>query len=160
FAPRMLAKLRTLEGLRDVSTDQQNRGLQASLVIDRDTASRLGILPQLIDETLYDAFVQRHVSNIYTPLNQYHAILELPSKNQPTPGALNSICATSSPGKQVPLSAFTHFAESTTPLAVNHQGFFPAVTLSFTLAPGVALGDAGGNIQAAERQMNMPPSIR
>ena len=160
FAPRMLAKLRTIEGLRDVSTDQQNRGLQASLVIDRDTASRLGILPQLIDDTLYDAFGQRQVSNIYTPLNQYHVILEVPPQYQQNPDALKSIYVKSSTGKQVPLSAFTHFAESTTPLAVNHQGFFPAVTLSFNLAPGVALGDAVANIQAAERQMNMPPSIR
>src|SRR5262250_505431 len=159
FAPRMLAKLRTIEGLRDVSTDQQNRGLQASLVIDRDTASRLGILPQLIDDTLYDAFGQRQVSNIYTPLNQYHVILEVPPQYQQNPDALKSIYVKSSTGKQFPLSAFTHFAESTTPLAVNHQGFFPAVTLSFNLAPGVALGDAVANIQAAERQMNMPPSI-
>ena len=160
FAPRMLAKLRTIEGLRDVSTDQQNRGLQAALVIDRDTASRLGILPQLIDDTLYDAFGQRQVSNIYTPLNQYHVILEVPPQYQQNPDALKSIYVKSSTGKQVPLSAFTHFAESTTPLAVNHQGFFPAVTLSFNLAPGVALGDAVTRIQAAERQMNMPPSIQ
>jgi multidrug efflux pump len=160
FAPRMLAKLRTVEGLRDVATDQQNRGLQASLVIDRDTASRLGILPQLIDDTLYDAFGQRQVSNIYTPLNQYHVILEVPPAYQQNPDALKSIYVKSSTGKQVPLSAITHFSESTTPLAVNHQGFFPAVTLSFNLAPGVALGDAVASIQAAERQMNMPPSIR
>ena len=160
FAPRMLAKLRTIEGLRDVSTDQQNRGLQAALVIDRDTASRLGILPPLIDDTLYDAFGQRQVSNIYTPLNQYHVILEVPPQYQQNPDALKSIYVKSSTGKQVPLSAFTHFAESTTPLAVNHQGFFPAVTLSFNLAPGVALGDAVTRIQAAERQMNMPPSIQ
>ena len=160
FAPRMLAKLRTVEGLRDVSTDQQNRGLQASLVIDRDNASRLGILPQLLDDTLYDAFGQRQVSNIYTPLNQYHVILEVPPAYQQNPDALKSIYVKSSTGKQVPLSAITHFSQSTTPLAVNHQGFFPAVTLSFNLAPGVALGDAVANIQAAERQMNMPASIR
>ena len=160
FAPRMLAKLRTVEGLRDVSTDQQNRGLQASLVIDRDDASRLGILPKLLDDTLYDAFGQRQVSNIYTPLNQYHVILEVPPAYQQNPDALKSIYVKSSTGKQVPLSAITHFSQSTTPLAVNHQGFFPAVTLSFNLAPGMALGDAVANIQAAERQMNMPASIR
>mgnify|MGYP003693685953 CR=1 FL=1 len=160
FAPRMLAKLRTVEGLRDVATDQQNRGLQASLVIDRDTASRLGILPQLIDNTLYDAFGQRQVSNIYTPLNQYHVVLEVPPAYQQNPDALKSIYVKSSTGSQVPLSAFAHFSQGTTPLAVNHQGFFPAVTLSFNLAPGFALGDAVVNIQAAERQMNMPASIR
>jgi multidrug efflux pump len=160
FAPRMLVKLRTVEGLRDVATDQQNRGLQASLVIDRDTASRLGILPQLIDDTLYDAFGQRQVSNIFTPLNQYHVILEVPPAYQQNPDALKSIYVKSTTGKQVPLSAITHFSAGTTPLAVNHQGFFPAVTLSFNLAPGVALGDAVANIQAAERQMNMPASIR
>jgi multidrug efflux pump len=160
FAPRMLAKLRTVEGLRDVATDQQNRGLQASLVIDRDAASRLGILPQLIDDTLYDAFGQRQVSNIFTPLNQYHVILEVPPAYQQNPDALKAIYVKSTTGKQVPLSAITHFSAGTTPLAVNHQGFFPAVTLSFNLAPGVALGDAVVNIQAAERQMNMPASIR
>ncbi|HUO63817.1 MAG TPA: efflux RND transporter permease subunit, partial [Terriglobales bacterium] len=144
----------------DVATDQQNRGLQASLVIDRDAASRLGILPQLIDDTLYDAFGQRQVSNIFTPLNQYHVILEVPPAYQQNPDALKSIYVKSTTGKQVPLSAITHFSAGTTPLAVNHQGFFPAVTLSFNLAPGVALGDAVVNIQAAERQMNMPASIR
>jgi multidrug efflux pump subunit AcrB len=149
-----------VEGLRDVATDQQNLGLQASLVIDRDTASRLGILPQLIDNTLYDAFGQRQVSNIYTPLNQYHVVLEVPPAYQQNPDALKSIYVKSSTGSQVPLSAFTHFSQGTTPLAVNHQGFFPAVTLSFNLAPGFALGDAVVNIQAAERQMNMPASIR
>jgi multidrug efflux pump len=160
FAPRMLGKFRTLDGLRDVSTDQQNRGLQASLVIDRDTASRLGILPELIDNTLYDAFGQRQVSNIYTPLNQYHVILEVSPEYQQNPDALKSIFVKGANGAQVPLSAITHFSAGTTPLAVNHQGFFPAVTLSFNLAPGTALGDAVATIQAAERQMNMPASIR
>ena len=160
FAPRMLAKFRTLDGLRDVSTDQQNRGLQASLVIDRDTASRLGILPQLIDETLYDAFGQRQVSNIYTPLNQYHVILEVSPQYQQNPDALKSIFVKGANGSQVPLSTITSFSAATTPLAVNHQGFFPAVTLSFNLAPGTALGDAVTTIQDAERQMNMPASIR
>jgi multidrug efflux pump len=160
FAPRMLAKFRTLDGLRDVSTDQQNRGLQASLVIDRDTASRLGILPQLVDDTLYDAFGQRQVSNIYTPLNQYHVILEVSPEYQQDPDALKSIFVKGANGAQVPLSAITRSSTGTTPLAVNHQGFFPAVTLSFNLAPGTALGDAVTTIQAAERQMNMPASIR
>jgi multidrug efflux pump len=159
FAPRMLGKLRTLDTLRDVATDQQNRGLQAALTIDRDTASRLGILPQLIDDTLYDAFGQRQVSTLFAPLNQYHVILEVAPPFQQNPDALKEVYV-KSPTGQVPLSAITRFAASTTPLAVNHQGFFPAVTLSFNLAPGVALGEAVTSIQAAERQMNMPASIR
>jgi multidrug efflux pump len=156
----MLAKLRSLPGLRDVATDQQNRGLQASLVIDRDTASRLGILAQAIDDTLYDAFGQRQVSTIFTQLNQYHVVLEVAPSFQQNPDALKSIYVKSSRGAQVPLSAITHFEPRTTPLAVNHQGFFPSVTLSFNLPPGVALGDAVDVIQAAEREIRMPASIR
>ncbi|HYS19259.1 MAG TPA: multidrug efflux RND transporter permease subunit [Candidatus Binatia bacterium] len=160
FAPQMLAKLRSLPGLRDVATDQQNRGLQASLLIDRDTASRLNILPQAIDDTLYDAFGQRQVSTIFTPLNQYHVVLEVAPRFQQNPDALKSIYVKSASGNQVPLSALIRFAPSTTPLAVSHQGFFPSVTLSFNLAPGVALGDAVGSIEAAERQVSMPASVR
>jgi multidrug efflux pump len=159
FAPRMWAKLRTLDGLRDVATDQQTKGLQAELVIDRDAASRFGILPQLIDDTLYDAFGQRQVSTLFSQLNQYHVILEVAPAFQQNPDSLKSIYVKSSTGAQVPLSAITHFTPSTTPLAVNHQGFFPAVTLSFNLAPGTSLGDAVTSIQAAERQMNMPASV-
>ena len=160
FAPRMLAKLRTLEGLRDVNTDQQNRGLQAALVIDRDTAGRLGIQAQAIDDTLYDAFGQRQVSTIYTALNQYHVVLEVAPEFQQNPEALNAIYVKSSTGAQVPLSAITHFAPSTTPLAVNHQGFFPSVTLSFNLAAGIALSDAVTSIQGAERDVGLPASVR
>jgi len=160
FAPRMVAKFRTLDGLRDIDTDLQNRGLQATLTIDRDAASRLGILPQLIDDTLYDAFGQRQVSTIFSQLNQYHVVLEVAPAFQQNPDALKSIYVKSSTGAQVPLSAITRFTPGMTALAVNHQGFFPAVTLSFNLAPGVALGDAVTKIQAAERQMNMPASIR
>jgi len=160
FAPRMLAKLRTLEGLRDVNTDQQNRGLQAALVIDRDTAGRLGIQAQAIDDTLYDAFGQRQVSTIYTALNQYHVVLEVAPEFQQNPEALNAIYVKSSTGAQVPLRAITHFAPSTTPLAVNHQGFFPSVTLSFNLAPDIALSDAVTSIQGAERDVGLPASVR
>jgi multidrug efflux pump len=160
FAPRMLGKMRELPGLRDLSTDQQNRGLQATLVIDRDAASRLGVQAQAIDETLYSAFGQRQVSTIYTPLNQYYVVLEVLPQFQQNPDALKAVYVKSSTGQQVPLSVISHFAPSTTPLAVNHQGFFPAVTLSFNLAPGLSLGDAVTTIQAAERQMNMPASIR
>ena len=160
FAPRMLAKLRELPGLRDVATDQQNRGLQAALVVDRDVAARLGIQAQAVDDTLYDAFGQRPVSTIYRPLNQYRVVLEVAPEFQQNPDALKALYVKSSTGQQVPLSAISRFAPSTTPLAVSHQGFFPSVTLSFNLAPGVALGDAVTTIQAAERQMNMPASIR
>jgi len=160
FAPQMLAKLRTLPGLRDVATDQQNRGLQAALVIDRDAASRLGISAQAIDDALYNSFGQRQVSTIFTQLNQYHVVLEVAPQFQQNPDALRTIYVKSSTGAQVPLSAITRFGPSTTPLAVNHQGFFPSVTLSFNLAPGVALGDAVVAVQEAERQIGAPASIR
>jgi multidrug efflux pump len=160
FAPQMLAKLRALPGLRDVATDQQNRGLQASLVIDRDTASRLGVLPQAIDETLYSAFGQRQVSTMFSSLNQYKVVLEVMAPYQQNPDALKSVYVKSATGGQVPLSAITRFAASTTPLAVNHQGFFPSVTLSFNVAPGVALSEAVGSIQGAEREASMPASVR
>jgi hydrophobe/amphiphile efflux-1 (HAE1) family protein len=158
-APRMLAKLRGLPELRDVSTDQQNRGLQAALVIDRDTASRLGIQAQAIDDTLYDAFGQRQVSTIFTQLNQYHVVLEVAPRFQESPDALRALYTRSSTGAQVPFGAFTRSAPANTSLAVSHQGQFPAVTLSFNLAPGVALGDAVTAIQAAERQVALPASI-
>ncbi len=160
FAPQMLAKLRNLPGLRDVSTDQQNRGLQAALVIDRDTASRLGVPASAIDETLYSAFGQRQVSTIYSALNQYHVVLEVAPRFQQDPDALKGVYVRAAGGGQVPLSGITRYGASTTPLAVNHQSFFPAVTLSFNLAPGIALGDAVKTIQAAEREINMPASIR
>jgi multidrug efflux pump len=159
-APRMLAKLRGLPELRDVSTDQQNRGLQATLLIDRDTAARLGIQAQAVDETLYSAFGQRQVSTIFTQLNQYHVVLEVAPQFQENPDALGSLYTRSSTGAQVPVSAFTRFAPSNTSLAVSHQSQFPAVTLSFNLAPGVALGNAVTAIQAAERQVGLPASIQ
>jgi multidrug efflux pump len=160
FAPRMLARLREIPILRDVATDQQNRGLQAVLVIDRDAASRLGVQAQTIDETLYSAFGQRQVSTIYRPLNQYYVVLEVMPEYLQNPDALKSVYVKSATGQQVPLSVISRFAPSTTPLAVNHQGFFPAITLSFNLAPGVALGEAVTAVQGAERQMNMPASIQ
>ncbi len=159
WAPRLVEKLGTLPGLRDVASDQQNGGLEASLVIDRDTASRLGITPQLIDDTLYDAFGQRQVSTIFTQLNQYHVVLEVDPRFQQNPDALKDIYVRPPTGPPAPLSAFTHFEPATTALAVNHQGQFPAVTLSFNLAPGVSLGDAVMAIQGAERDMGLPASI-
>jgi multidrug efflux pump subunit AcrB len=160
WAPRMFRKLQTLPGVVDVSTDQQNKGLEASVVIDRDTASRLGITPQMIDDTLYDAFGQRQVSTMYTELNQYHVVMEVAPRFWQSPETLRDIYVRSTTGTQVPLSAFTHFAPTTTALAVNHQGQFPGITLSFNLAPGVALGDAVTAITAAEREIGLPASIR
>ena len=160
WAPRVLARLRQLPGLRDVATDQQTRGLQAALVIDRDTASRLGISPQVIDNTLYDAFGQRQVSTIYTQLNQYHVVMEVDAAFRDSADAIQGLYVRSSKGAEVPLSAFTHFEAKTTSLAVNHQGQFPAVTISFNLGEGVALGDAVKEIEAAVLQLGLPTDIR
>ncbi len=159
WAPRLVDKLKTLPELRDVATDQQDSGLEANLVIDRDTASRLGILPQAIDDTLYDAFGQRLVSTMFTQLNQYHVVLEVDPSFQQNPDALKNIYVKSSNGTQVPLSTFTHFEQRTTTLAVNHQGQFPVVTLSFNLAPGASLGDAVNAIKKAEKDIGLPESI-
>jgi len=160
WAPRMIDRLKALPELRDVASDQQSGGLLASLQIDRDTASRLGVALQAIDDTLYDAFGQRQVSTIFTQLNQYRVVLEVAPEFQQDPEALKSIYVKSASGVQVPLSAFTRLVSGHAPLAVNHQGQFPAVTLSFNLAPGVALGHAVDAIRAAERQIGLPASIR
>ncbi|HXN25284.1 MAG TPA: multidrug efflux RND transporter permease subunit [Candidatus Dormibacteraeota bacterium] len=159
WGPRMLAKFRSLPELRDVSTDLQNHGLDAYLVIDRDTASRLGVVPQTIDDTLYDAFGQRQVSTMFTQLNQYHVVLEVAANFRQNPDALKQIFVRSSKGAQVPLSAFTGYESKTTNLAVSHQGQFPAVTLSFNLAPGVALSDAVKAIDSAQLGIGLPASI-
>ncbi len=156
---QLIEKLRGLPSLRDVASDQQNNGLQAEMKIDRDTASRLGILPQAIDDTLYDAFGQRQVSTIFTQLNQYHVVLEVDPQFQQSPEALKDIYVKSNTGMQVPLASFTHVQISTTPLAINHEGQFPVVTLSFNLAPGVSLGEATKAINEAEKEIGMPPSI-
>jgi len=159
WAPRVEAKMRQLRDLRDVASDQQTRGLEASLVIDRDTASRLGIAPQAIDNTLYDAFGQRQVSTIFTQLNQYHVVLEVDSAFRDSTDAVRNLYVRSTNGNQVPLSSFTHFENKTTALAVNHQGQYPAVTISFNLAEGVALGDAVKEIEASVLQMGVPSDI-
>jgi multidrug efflux pump len=153
-------KLKSLPELRDVASDQLNQGLLASLVIDRDTASRLGILPADIDNTLYDAYGQRQVSTIFTQLNQYHVVLEVDPQFQQDPEALKNLYVKSSNGAQVPLSSFTHFDPADTALALNHQGQFPVVTISFNLAPGAALGDAVDAVNRAKQELNMPPSIQ
>ena len=159
WSPRLLEKMRTLKELTDVNTDQQDRGLQAKLEVDRDTASRLGVSPQTLDNALYDAFGQRQVSTMYRPLNQYHVVMEVAPQFQETPEALQNIYVRSTAGNAVPMAAFTHYVPSNTPLAVNHQGQYPSVTISFNLAPGVALGQATQAIEDAERTIGFPPSI-
>jgi multidrug efflux pump len=159
WSQKLLDQLRQSPELRDVASDQQNGGLQADLVIDRDSASRLGILPAAIDNTLYDAFGQRQVSTIYTQLNQYHVVLEADPQFQQDPDSLNSLYVKSSTGAQVPLSAFSHIERTNASLAINHQGQFPVVTLSFNLAPNISLGEATKAIDAAEQAIGMPASI-
>ncbi|HWG60062.1 MAG TPA: multidrug efflux RND transporter permease subunit [Candidatus Acidoferrales bacterium] len=159
WTPRVLQRLKKLPQLRDVSTDQEDKGLETSLAIDRDTASRLGISTQAIDGALYDAFGQRQVSTMYDQLNEYHVVMTVAPAFQENSDALKGIYVQSSNGAEVPLSAFSHFHAGTTTLAVNHQGQFPAITLSFNLAPGVALGDAVSAIQAAESDMGLPATV-
>jgi len=160
WAPQLLAKMRGIPELRDVNTDQQDKGLQAQLVIDRDTASRLGVAAQDIDNALYDAFGQRQVSTIYRPLNQYHVVMEVAPPFQQTPEGLQDIYLRSSSGAPIPLAAFTHYVPSNIPLAVNHQSQFPSVTISFNLAPGVSLGQATLAINDAERSIGFPSTIQ
>ena len=159
-APRVFQTLRHLPELADVTSDQQNKGLQTSLVIDRATASRLGITPQMIDNTLYDAFGERQVSTMYTQLNQYHVIMTVDPKFWQNPDGLKVIYIKSSAGDLVPLSAFARYETSTAPLAVNHQGQFPSVTISFNLPAGVALGTAVDAIERAQAQLRLPAGIR
>jgi multidrug efflux pump len=155
-------KLKTLPQLQDVATDQQTGGAESTLVIDRVTASRLGITPQAIDQTLYDAFGQRQISTLFTQSNQYHVILEALPGFQENPAKLQDIYVRSSSvgGGAVPLSTFTHFESGTAPLSVNHQGQFPVVTVSFNLATGSSLGEATPAIEQARQDLNMPPSIQ
>ena len=159
WAPRLLQKLRSLPQLRDVNTDQQDKGLQASVVIDRDTAARLGVAASAIDSALYDAFGQRQVSIMYRQLNQYHVVMEVAPEFANSPDALQSIYVRAQNGTAVPLASFAHFGPSNTSLGVNHQGQYPSVTLSFNLAPGIALGDATKAIDDAERSIGFPSTI-
>jgi multidrug efflux pump len=159
WAPKLLQTLRKIPQLKDVNSDQQVSGLEENVIIDRDTASRLGITPSQIDNVLYDAFGQRQISTIYRTLNQYHVVLEVDPRYQLTPDALQSVYVITSQGAQVPLSSFAHFGQATTSLAVNHQGQFPAVTISFNLAPGGDLGTATRAISDAQLQMRIPATI-
>jgi multidrug efflux pump len=160
YGAPMLSALRHVRLINDVNTDQQNSGLQAVVSYDRDTAARFGISSQLIDNVLYDAFGQRQVSTLYTSLNQYHVVMEAAPRFWQDPGFLREIYVLDPTGQAVPLNAFSHFGPAVAPLAVNHQGLFPAVTISFNLAPGVALGDAVDAIEATARKVGLPPTIQ
>lgn len=159
WAPIVMDRLKQIPELRDVNSDQQNKGLQSFLAVDRDTAGRLGVSMQDIDNTLGDAFGQRQVSNIYKGLNQYHVVLEVAPEFQQNPAALDLIYVPSKSGKLVPLSSFAHYEPSNTSLSVNHQGIFPSITLSFNLTPGASLGPAVQHIEEARNQLGVPSSV-
>ena len=160
YGPLLLDRLRTTPGFEDVNTDQQNHGLQAFLTYDRPTAARVGLTPELIDSTLYHAFGQSEISTIYTQLNQYYVIMEVAPKYWQSPAGLNSSYLISTPaGGAIPLRGVSQYSPSTAPLAVNHTGLFPSVTVSFNLAPNVSLGQATEEIDRIERSFGMPQSI-
>jgi len=160
WVPRVVGRLQTLKELRDVASDLQNDGLAAHLVLDRTTASRLGITPQMLDDALYDSFGQRQVSTMFTQLNQYRVVLESERRFQATPQDLSRVYLRAGDGGPVPLDAFTRVELRRAPLAVNHQGQFPAATVSFNLAPDAALGRAISAVEKATAQMNLPVSIQ
>jgi multidrug efflux pump len=160
FAPKMVEQLKTVPIVTDVSSDQQNRGLQSLIHYDRATAARFGISPQAIDATLYDAFGQRPVSTMYSSLNQYHVVMEAAPEFWQNPLFLRDIYVHAPSGQEVPLSAFATFAPTTAPLTVTHAGLFPAVTISFNLRPGAALGDAVNATEAAAAKVGLPPTIQ
>jgi multidrug efflux pump len=160
WTPKVMAKLRALPQLKDVASDLQDAGLQAKLVLDRSTASRLGITPQMLDDALYDAFGQRQISTMFTQLNQYRVVLEAQPGLQQRPEDLQNIFVRSASGGAVPLGAFTRMETGTSPLAINHQGQFPAVTVSFNLDQDASLGDAVKAIEGAMREIGLPPSVK
>jgi multidrug efflux pump len=160
FAPRLVETLRKQPELRDVSSDQQDKGLRVSIAMDRSTASRLGITPQLVDDILYDAFGQRQVSTMFTQLNQYRVVLAVKPNFQQGPDSLQTIYLRGAAGGQVPLTAIAKVSETTGPLLISRQGQFPAVTVSFNLAPGVSLGEALKAVESATQQIGLPPSIQ
>ncbi len=160
WAPRVLEQLKKLPQLKDVATDQQTAGLQLDVVVDRDTASRMGITMQTIDNTLYDAFGQRQVATNYTQLNQYRVVMEVTPEFLLNPDALRQIYVPSGQGAPVPLSTIARLERSNAPLSITHQGQFPSITLSFNLSLGVSLGQAVDAIHAAERSIGLPASVR
>src|SRR5206468_4566990 len=159
WAEILLDRIKTLPQIRDSNTDLQNRGLEASLLIDRDTAARLGVTPQMIDDTLYSSFGQRQVSTMYMPLNQYHVVLEVEPQFQRNPDSLKDIYVRSLNGVEVPLTAFIHSESEAIAQSINHQGQFPSVTLSFNLAPDVSLGEAVDAVKEVEREVRMPANV-
>jgi hydrophobe/amphiphile efflux-1 (HAE1) family protein len=159
WAPLLLKKMQGLPQLRDVASDQQSAGRTLNIEVNREAASRLGIDPALVDGILYDAFGQRHVARIYTPLNQYYVILEVDPSFQLGPNALSRIYAKSASGSVVPLNQLASVTPAVAPLAVNHQGQFPSVTLSFNLAPNSTIGDAVTAIRQATADLHLPASI-
>jgi multidrug efflux pump len=159
WGPKLFEEMKKLKQLKDVDTDQQNSGLEAFLTYDRQTAARMGITPQQIDQTLYQAFGQALVSTMYTPLNQYYVVMEVAPEYWQNPGGLKDIYVHPETGGEVPLSAITHYEPTTAALAVNHQGQFPSVTVSFNLAPGVALSQAAASINQMEERLGMPDTI-
>ena len=160
WGPVLLQQMRKMKSLTDVNTDQQNSGLQMNVVYDRATAARMNITPQQIDNTLYEAFGQSQVSTMYTGVNQYHVVLEVEPKYWQSPVSLNDVYIRPSQGKVVPLGAVAHYEPTTAPLAVNHQGQYPSVTISFNLAPGVALSDASRQVTEMQQKIGMPNTIR
>ena len=160
WSARLVDKLRESPLLRDVTSDQQMLGLQMNVVVDRDAASRFGVSLASIDNTLYDAFGQRQVSTIYTDYNQHHVVLEADPALQLEPSSLEKLYVRSTNGRQVPLGSLARFTASNTSLSVNHQSQFPVVTLSFNLAPGVALGQATDIIHRATGELHLPASVQ
>jgi multidrug efflux pump len=160
WSPQVFRKLKTLTEIADVNTDQQDKGLESTLVVDRRTASRFGITQQNIDDTLYDAFGQRQVSTMYTQLNQYHVVMEVDQQFWQNPEGLRYIYVETPNNQQVPLSAVTHYVDETTPLSINHQGQFPSVTLSFNIPVGLALGDAVPAVEQATREIGLPSNVK
>ncbi len=159
WAPKLLAKLKTLPLVLDANSDSQMHGLESRLIIDRTTASRMGISPKDIDTTLYSAYGQRQVSTMYTGINQYHVVLEVLPEFQQNPASLNMLYVRTNTGVPVPVSTFTHLRTVLAPLTVNHQGQFPSVTLSFALAPGVALSEAVNAVEQAQDDIGMPANV-
>jgi multidrug efflux pump subunit AcrB len=159
WADKLLARLREVKDLSDVASDEQPGGLQANVVVDRQKASRLNVLPQAIDDTLYDAFGQRQVSTIFTQLSQYRVILEAGPSFQLTPQDLSKLYVKSSTGQAVPLSTFASVQTTNSPLTVVHQGQFPAITLSFNLRPDASLGSAVQAIQNTEKEIGLPETV-
>ncbi len=160
WVPKLMERLRKLPQLADVANDQQNRGLRVTLALDRATMSRLGLTPLSVDDALYNAFGQRQISTMFTQLNQYRVVLEADPVFQRTPEDLAHVYVRSSSGAVVPLSAFSRIESSRAPLAINHQGQFPVVTISFNLAPGVSLGEAVRAIERAKAELGLPPGVQ